>query len=162
MNFSKVSNTTLAENYGKGETSGQGSNMFIEGDTIYSYGRHYKIAVKLNPTQEFATNVKHVFNPDRYSSTTNKHQAYVKRNLQSYIELPECNTDEVFLRGYVNQLKIEVDEVRTKLSKLKTKGVRFQQYTNKIDSMTERVKEVERFTVALYGGQAVHFIKEVA
>jgi len=28
--------------------------------------------------------------------------------------------------------------------------------------MTERVKEVENFTTALYGGQAVHFIKEVA
>ena len=66
MNFAKVTNTTLAENYGKGETCGQGSNMFIENDTIYSYGHHFKLAVRLNPDQEFATNVKHVYNSERY------------------------------------------------------------------------------------------------
>lgn len=162
MFTNRYNNEVLAEQFAKGITEGQGSNMFIEGDTIYSYGHHYKIAIKLNPTQEFATNVKHVFNAESNSNTTAKHKSYVRRNLQSYIEIPDCNIEEKFLREYLNNLKIEVDEVRAKQSKLKTKGVRYNQFSNKINDMMERVKEVERFTVSLYGGQAVHFIKEVA
>jgi len=158
----KVSNIVLAEQFAKGVHDGQGSNMFIEDDTIYSYGKHYKIAVRLNTDQKFATNVSHVFNADSNSNTTAKHKAYVSRYLQSYIAIPECNIEENFLRGYVNQLKIEVDEVKAKQSKLKTKGKRFYQFESKIETMTDRVKEVEHFTVALYGGQAIHFIKEVA
>ena len=148
--------------YSKGETEGTGSNMFIEGDTIYSYGKHYKIAVRLNPDQKFATSVSHVYNPERYGSTTNKHQAYVRRNLQSYIAIPDCNIEEQFLRDYLNKLKLEVEEVKAKQSKLKTKGKHFYQFESKIESMTERVKEVECFTVALYGGQAIHFIKQAS
>ena len=157
-----MNNQILAEQYSKGVTTGSGSNMFIENDTIYSYGKHYKIAVRLNPTQEFATNLKHVFNAESNSNTTAKHKAHVRSNLQSYIEIPECNIEEIFLRKYVNELKIEVDEIKTKQSKLKTKGKRYYQFESKINNMTDRVKEVEHFTVALYGGQSIHFIKDVA
>jgi len=157
-----MNNLTLAEQFAKGETSGTGSNMFIDQDTIYSYGRHYKIAVRLNPTQKFSSNISFVYNPERYSSTTNKHQSYVRSNLQSYIAIPDCNIEEQFLRDYLNKLKLEVDEVKAIQSKLKTKGKRFYQFENKIETMTERVKEVEHFTTALYGGQAIHFIKEAS
>jgi len=158
----KYNNTILAEKYAQGATEGNGSNMFIEEDTIYSYGHHYKIAIRLNPDQKFATNVSHVYNSERYSSTTNKHQAYVRYNLQSYIAIPDCNIEETHLRNYLNELKLEVEEVQAKQSKLKTKGKRFYQFESKIAGMAERVKEVEHFTVALYGGQAIHFIKEAA
>lgn len=157
-----MNNLTLAEQFAKGETDGTGSNMFIKNNAIYSYGDHYKIAVRLSPTQKFATNVSFVYNPERYSSTTNKHQSYVRRNLQSYIAIPDCNIEEQFLRGYLNELKLEVEGVQAKQSKLKTKGPRFQQFKDKIDTMDERIKEVEQFTANLYGGQAVHFIKEAA
>jgi len=155
----KLSNPILAEKFAKGATEGKGNNMFIENDTIYSYGHHYKIAVRLNPDQKFATNVNFVYNPDRYSATTIKHQSHVRYNLDSYIAIPDCNIEEEFLRNYINELKLEVDSVKAKQLKLKTKGVRFQQFQDKIDAMIERVKEVENFTVALYGGQAIHFIK---
>jgi len=158
----KFTNTNLAEKYAQGATEGNGSNMFIENDTIYSYGHHYKIAVRLSPDQKFATGVNHVYNPDRFSSTTNKHQANVRYNLQSYIAIPDCNIEETFLRSYLNELKLEVEEVKAKQSKLKAKGKRFYQFESKIDTMSERVKEVEHFTVSLYGGQAIHFIKQAA
>jgi len=159
----KLTNDNVAEHFSKGDiTNAQGSNMFIEEDTIYSYGHHYKIAVRLTPDQKFATGIDHVYNPERYSSTTNKHQAVVRRYLQSYIAIPDCNTEETFLRGYLEELKLEVEEVKTKQSKLKAKGKRFYQFESKIDTMSERVKEVEHFTVSLYGGQAIHFIKQAA
>jgi len=158
----RMNNSMLSESYAKGATEGNGSNMFIEDYTIYSYGHHYKIAVRLKLGQKFATGVSHVYNPIRYSSTTNKHQANVRNNLDSYIAIPDCNIEEEFLRNYVNELKLEVEEVRTKQNKLKSKGKRFYQFENKINNMIERVKEVEHFTVALYGGQAVHFIKQAS
>ena len=158
----KTNNATLAERFGRNEaTEGQGSNMFIKEDTIYSYGEHYKIAVRLNPDQKFATGLGHVYNPERYSATTNKHQAYVRNNLQDYIAIPDCNIDELNLRDYINTLRLEVEEVTGKQSKLKTQGPRYYQFESKIAEMTERLQEVEKFTTALYGGQSIHFIKSI-
>ena len=161
MAFNQVSNGTLSELYVKGEQSGQGSNMFIKGETIYSYGEHYKIATRLNPQQKFATNMEYVFNSDVYSNTTAKHRAHVRSNLRSYIELPNCNFEEQSLISYIEELKAEINKIVEKQSKLKNKGKLFYQYQSKIDLSTQRVKEVENFKIALYGGNAVHFIKEV-
>ncbi len=162
MAFNQVSNEKLAELYSRGEQSGQGSNMFIKGETIYSYGEHYKIATRLNPQQKFATNIEYVFNSDGYSNTTAKHKAHVRSNLRSYIELPSCDFEEQSLISYIEELKAEINKIVENQSKLKKKGKKFQQYQDKIVLATQRVKEVENFKIALYGGNAVHFIKEVA
>lgn len=155
-----MNNTDLAQVYAQGTvTNATGSNMFIEGDTIYSYGYHYKIAVKLNPDQKIATGINHVYNETSNSKTTAKHKAYVRYSLKSYIAIPDCNLEEEFLREYVNELKQEVENIRVKQSKLKTKGTRYYQFQAKIETALERFQEVENFTVSLYGGQAVHFIK---
>ena len=156
-----MNNKDLCKVYAQGVvTNATGSNMFIEDETIYSYGHHYKIAVRLNSDQKFATNVSYVYNSESNSKTTAKHKCYVRAELTSYIAIPDCNIEEQPLRDYLLQLKLEVEEVEAKQSKLTTKKVRWQQFQDKIETMTERVKEVENFTVSLYGGQAVHFIKE--
>ena len=162
MAFNKVSNEKLAELYAMGETSGQGSNLFIRGDTIFSYGEHFKIAVRLTKMEQFASNVEHVFNSKTFSNSTSKQQSQVRSNLRSYIELPDCDYSEKTLRAYVEELKAKVTEIQTQQSKLKTKGKRFAQIQNKIVEAQERAKEVEMFTVSLYGGNAIHFIKEAA
>jgi len=155
-----MNNQALARAFAQGTvTKGSGSNMFIENDTIYSYGYHYKIAVRLNVDQKFASNIEHVYNESSYSNTTAKHQAYVRYELQSYIAIPDCNIEEEFLRRYIGQLKQDLEDIRVKQSKLKAKGTRYHQFQAKIDTSLERVKEVEHFTTALYGGQAIHFIK---
>lgn len=155
----KMSNELLAEKFGRGDIEGTGSNMFIEGDTIYSYGHHYKIAIRLNPDQAIASSVKYVYNPDRYSPTTNKHQAYVRRNLPSYIAIPNCNIEEKFLKTYVDDLRSEIDIIKAKQAKLTEKGTRYNQYESKINDAKERFREVEGFKISLYGGNGVDFIK---
>jgi hypothetical protein len=53
------------------QESGRGSNMFFEGDTIYSYGGHFPLA-------KIFKNEKVVyFNSARYSKSTSKHQSYM-------------------------------------------------------------------------------------
>lgn len=158
----KVSNDILSQNFAVGATDGQASNMFIREDTIYSYGLHFKIAVRLTQMEKFATNVEHVFNSKTYSNSTSQQQSKVRSNLRSYIELPNCDYSEKTLRAYVEELKAEVKEIQEAQGKLKTKGKRFAQLENKIVNAKERAKEVEMFTIALYGGNAIHFIKEAA
>ena len=160
MAFNQVSNEKLGVLFAQGEQSGQGSNMFIKENTIYSYGEHYKIAVRLNPQQKFATNVEYVFNSNSFSNSTAKHRCYVRSNLRSFIELPSCDFDEQSLINYIEELKEERNKIVERQVKLKNKGKLFYQYQNKIEISTQRVKEVEYFKTALYGGNAVQFIKE--
>ena len=47
-----------------------GSHMFSDGDCIYSYGYHFMIARKYKGVV--------LFNEERYSNSTTKHQAYVR------------------------------------------------------------------------------------
>ena len=39
-----MSNRKLAEKFANGATRGKGSHLYIEGDTIYSYGYHFAVA----------------------------------------------------------------------------------------------------------------------
>ena len=48
----------------------RGSNMYFEGDTIYSYGAHFVIARKWNGVI--------LWNDRTYSNSTSKHQGYVR------------------------------------------------------------------------------------
>lgn len=158
----KVSNELLAKNFVCGSTEGQGSNMFIQGDTIYSFGLHFKIATRLTPTEKFATNVEYVFNIKGYSNCTAKHKNHVRGNIRSGIGLPDCDYSEKTLRAYVDELKAEVKVIQETQDKLKTKGKRFEKLQQEIVDAKARVKEVEMFTIALYGGNAIHFIKEAS
>lgn len=70
-----VNNSELARQFVQGATKGKGSHMFIDGDTIYSYGYHFPVAVR--------TKDGYLFNSSGYSSTTAKHKSYVNRALPS-------------------------------------------------------------------------------
>jgi hypothetical protein len=54
------------------QTEGKAGNVFFEGPTIYSYGRHFPMA-KVYTHAETGERVA-LFNPKRYSVSTSKHQ----------------------------------------------------------------------------------------
>ena len=62
-----------------------GGHLFIEGRAIYSYGYHFPIALRLIDGW--------VFNTDKYSVTTSRHQSLVKTQLSGHIV--EANTKEL-------------------------------------------------------------------
>ena len=64
--------------------SGKGSNFFYDGDTIYSYGRHFPIAKHVDSPKgvHFI-----VFNPETYSITTSRHQSYTRRAIRSDVQV---------------------------------------------------------------------------
>lgn len=47
--------------------------LFIEGDTLYSYGKHFPLAKRVEGG--------FWINPDKYSVTTSKHQSLVRRTI---------------------------------------------------------------------------------
>ena len=65
-----MTNKKLAQKFAQGATSGKGSNLFIEGDTVYSYGYHFAVARR---TGENTAN----FTSRRYSQSTARHKSLV-------------------------------------------------------------------------------------
>lgn len=74
-----MTNQQIINKFVNGATSGNNSNrsLFIEGDTIYSYGRHFPLARRLGGGDFWV-------NPDRYSVTTSKHQSLVRRTIGKF------------------------------------------------------------------------------
>lgn len=58
----------VIENFAKGKRAGKGHNVFIEGNTLYSYGHHFPLAVRRRDGVV-------LLNGDKYSITTSHHQS---------------------------------------------------------------------------------------
>ena len=87
-----------------------GSNMFFEGDIIYSYGYHFPMAIKWNGYV--------LYNDERYSISTCKHQGYVL-GACSHMDIVHCASLDHFdtwgkkpTKGFIGRnLKLWLDEV---------------------------------------------------
>lgn len=77
---------------GKSQLSKETGTPYMESDglAIYSYGRHFPIAIWLNPGRSRAA-----FCNDSYSSSTNKHQAHVRSALNHGIDLTFVSADDI-------------------------------------------------------------------
>ena len=76
MDIEAAKNSSIAESFAQGATKGKGNHMFIDGDTIYSYGKHFPIATR-GPGGVFYLTTA------RYSHSTTMHVNYVRRALES-------------------------------------------------------------------------------
>ena len=93
--FSKVSG--IADAFAKGLRNGKAradakfpqGRVFIDGDAIFSFGRHFPVAIK--------TGVKEAeFNTDKFSETTSKQQSEIRRNLIiNNFKLKNVNTQQI-------------------------------------------------------------------
>lgn len=71
-----MNNKLLAKKFAAGATSGTGSNLFIDGNTIYSYGYHFAVAKR---TGDATANIT----TRRYSQSTARHVSLVRSALSS-------------------------------------------------------------------------------
>lgn len=65
------SQAKLIDEFKDGATQGKASNMSIDGDTLYSYGRHFPLALRSETPEGY----KFLINGDRYSVSTTGHQS---------------------------------------------------------------------------------------
>ncbi len=86
-----VSHSDLAIQFAQGKTKGKGNSMFIDEDTIYSYGYHFPIAKRWNKD-----GVDYLFNSHGYSSSTSCHKSYVFGSLTGVVlEVYDCDVSQV-------------------------------------------------------------------
>ena len=83
----------------------KGSNVFIEGHILYSYGQHFPLAVRINDEQG---NKYFILNNQKYSITTSRHQFHLRKALigQKVIE-----RDTLFLKRIIQQELFTLKEV---------------------------------------------------
>lgn len=94
---------TVAQMYAEGATEGSTKNMYIGGDSIYSYGPHFPIARRLPDG--------YVFNSDNSSVSTSKHKSRVYGHIGKDVlwELPGCEIStalRVYAERVLNFMKI--------------------------------------------------------
>lgn len=86
------------------QETGRGSNLFFEGDTMYSYGHHYKACViHTKKGKQLA-----LVNSDNYSISTAKHLGYIRSALHQkveYVHVPFPSS----LTASENVTKLEAD-----------------------------------------------------
>ena len=73
-----MNNCDLAQEFANGARSGEGSHMIIDGDVIYSYGKHFPMAIRKGD--------KTYVNIDKYSQSTSRHQSYVRSALRGNVQ----------------------------------------------------------------------------
>jgi len=81
-----VKHEEVAESFVRGQKLA-GTNVFTDGKTIWSYGRHFPISTRINYNT-------YLFNIRKYSSSTSAHQGYVRYALNGK-KVIECNTEEI-------------------------------------------------------------------
>lgn len=107
-----MSHRDLAESFANGATNGKGSRMFIENDTIYSYGYHFPIARRKKGY--------YIFNNDSYSSSTSRHKNYVETALSNerVIKIKSC--DENLLEEQIKSNEERIEVLRKKILNART------------------------------------------
>lgn len=91
------------------QTDGRANNMFFDGASIFSYGRHFEIARFVRPDVV-------LLNDDTYSPSTNKHQSYTRRAIShiktfSVGSMTDHNENAAAM---VATVKREIDEIKRK------------------------------------------------
>ena len=100
-----LSNAEVARRFAKGYTSGSSQHVFIDGDCIYSYGRHFCIARRVNEVVLLTTRT--------YSSSTAKHVRLVRSALSEMVECYDPGaTGEVNMKHYDEEIAELEEKVR--------------------------------------------------
>lgn len=129
-------NQDLAVRFISGAEKGNGSNMFIDGDIIYSYGYHFPIAKRLGSGM-------YLVNSESYSVTTSAQQSNV-RNAIPYsaksISLKNCDVD--YIDDQVISDKAEIEDIRDKLACARSDNSKWS-HNYKIDQLTANIANLE-------------------
>lgn len=106
------------QKYDYGRTSN--GNVYFEGKTLYSYGRHFILA-------EFITDNLVMINDQRYSNSTSKHQGIVRQALRQYQQLYVSSHD-------IGNVVKTLEHLKDKLLKARKPEI----YLNEATTLIER------------------------
>lgn len=110
-----MSNRQVAENFANGKNTGHSMNMFIDGNTVFSYGYHFPIA-RITDTKDENGKTIALFTNRGYSNTTAKHKNLVSVALcQAGFRVITCDISSGKIdNSCIERLSNEVKELRAK------------------------------------------------
>lgn len=75
------SNSEIINRFANGATKGKSANIFIEGDVLYDFGRHFPLLIRMPSwgPKVFNEGSPLLMNADKYSVTTSAHQSIAAR-----------------------------------------------------------------------------------
>lgn len=131
-----MNNKTLAQKFSQRHTKGKGSNLFIDGDTVYSYGYHFPLARHTDTVINGCPVV--IVNNRDYSSSTQRHKSYVVNALKGFTvvyidgcDFKNCDSQINFNNESIVELKLKVVRARTQNYKdLHTERINFYEEQN--------------------------------
>lgn len=111
-----LSNVKVAQAFAEGKTIGYARNMFIDSDTIYSYGYHFPIARMTKQKDEDGKTIV-LFTNRGYSNTTAKHKSHVYSALfRAGYRVIECDIkDGRVTENTIKYLQEQIDELHKKV-----------------------------------------------
>lgn len=133
------SNGEIARRFAEGRTCGASGHMFIDGDGVYSYGRHFCIARRYNGKILMTTRT--------YSNTTAKHihevySAVVSECLEIIRVYDPDGTIEQNIKWYDD----EIARLEAKIRRARTCGAYWRSYL-------EKTMESKEKYIALYDSE---------
>lgn len=126
------SNIGIARAYAAGVTRGHTANLFIENNTIYSYGYHFPVAKKIKEGV-------YLFNMSRYSNSTSRHQSDIEGAL--------IHEGAKLIRVYAMNKKSNDSDALYKLNYLKRKVARARKpelYESEFITICSAVKSLDK------------------
>lgn len=123
MNNSMVAHLWANES----QESANGSNFYFEGQSIYSYGRHFEVGrIVRNKRGEKA----YLINDTYYSSTTSKHQYYVREAIPTgskvfYVEcnISYCIGNMLFVTNMLESIKDAIEKYKKAKAELSYRDI---------------------------------------
>lgn len=128
-----LSNGEVARRFANGYTSGSSQHVFIDGDRIYSYGRHFCIARRVNGVILLTTRT--------YSVSTAKHVGLVWRALKDS-EMVECYDPDASSEVNMKHYDEEIAELEEKVRRARTNKVTWQFALEKTQEHRQRYMDV--------------------
>lgn len=128
------------------QESANGSNFYFEGESIYSYGRHFEVGrIVRNKRGEKA----YLINDTYYSSTTSKHQYYVREAIPTgskvfYVEcnISYCIGNMLFVTNMLECIKDAIEKYKKARTELSYRDV-WGNFKNLMDFKEEKPSEGE-------------------
>lgn len=94
-----TTNNDVAKDFVYGSTTSKSGNMYIENNVLYSYGKHFPMAIRLSSDKGYYF----IVNGDKYSPTTSRHQSFLARYLPSEKVFVK---DTDYLRSLIPKIQI--------------------------------------------------------
>jgi len=145
----------------RSQEEGRCSNVFFEGDMLYSYGKHYLLA-------EFIDSGKAIIINDKgYSSTTNKHIGITIGATRQYKQFYKTETDIHLVRDRILELKGKLARARKPITYINNITSLYEKYMewrtySKIKGLSEEYKEIRKIYKALNKPEYLDLIKAEA